>query len=94
MSKKIYHKGTATKIVPVDDILEGHVEDQEHKLSGRIEPGSTVEVTDACGEKLLRMYPKEFVDLSEKPKVKKAADPKKEEKAPVAGSFAAADQKA
>ena len=93
MSKKLYHKGTSTKIVAPDDILEGHVLDIENKVSGRIVPGSTVEVKDACGEKLLTMYPKEFVDLSEKPKTKKAAEVAKTEKAPAAGSFAAADQK-
>jgi len=93
MSKKLYHKGTSTKIVAPDDVLEGHVMDIENKKSGRIEPGNTVEVTDACGEKLLRLYPKEFVDLSEKPKTKKAPEAAKTEKAPAAGSFSAADQK-
>ena len=78
MSKKLYHKGTASKIVNPADILAGHNEGPDGKPNGYIHPGNTVEVTDACGEMLLSNYRKEFVDLSQP--IPEHIVPKKQEK--------------
>ena len=93
MSKKLYHKGTASKIVNPADILAGHNEGPDGKNNGYIHPGNTVEVSDACAAMLLSNYPREFVDLS-KP-VPEHNVPKKQAKAEEkkASGFEAADKK-
>ena len=93
MSKKLYHKGTASKIVKVEDILAGHNTGPGDAITGYIHPGNTVEVSDECGEMLLRNYPREFLDLS-KP-IPEHNVPKKQVKVEdkKASGFEAADKK-
>ena len=92
MSKKLYHKGTASKIVKPSDILAGHNEGPDGKNDGYIHSGNTVEVTDACGEMLLKNYPKEFVDLS-KPIPEHIIPKKQENAAKQESGFESADKK-
>lgn len=75
---KLFFRGERTIIADPDQILSKKVPDENGQPTGKIVPESVIELKEAYGEKLLKMYPKEFL-LVEESKEKKPKDPVKQE---------------
>ena len=65
---KLFNQGERSIVIALDDMLSGDarpVKDELSQNTAYIGPNSKVEVKDACGRKLLLMYPKEILKWGE-----------------------------
>lgn len=61
---KLMKKGNREIRLKPENILSGHVNDVRGNPTGRVIPGRTIEVSGEYGEKLVRRYPADFINLS------------------------------